>query len=258
LDSFQEIDCKKIENKLFLSNHLFRGRNNRGVITCRHRGGGHKRIYRKVDFRRKKLYRIGRVKSIEYDPNRSVYIALIYYKDGEKQYILAPKGLEVGNIVESGFHVSIEIGNSLPLWKVPLGTSLHNVELRPGSMGKLARAAGTSVRLIARDIGFATLFLPSGEFRLVSQSCWSTVGQLGHVDIVNKKIGKAGRIRWLGWRPTVRGSVINPIDHPHGGGEGRCPIGRSFPVTPWGKPRLNVKTRKTKKYSDNFILRQKN
>jgi large subunit ribosomal protein L2 len=257
LDSFKEITHKKPEKKMLYANHRVRGRNNQGIITCNHHGGGHKRLYRKVDFKRKKLDWSGSIRSIEYDPNRNARLALVYYLDGEKCYILAPKGLEVGNIVISGFRVPIEVGNSLPLWQVPLGTSVHNVELRPGAGGQLARSAGTSVQLIAREQGFASLRLPSNEIRLIPHSCWATVGQVGHRDARNKKIGKAGRIRWLGWRPTVRGSVINPVDHPHGGGEGRCPIGRSSPVTPWRKPRLNVKTRRAKKYSDIFILRKK-
>jgi large subunit ribosomal protein L2 len=176
----------------------------------------------------------------------------------KKNYILAPKGLRVGGTITAGFRVPIEIGNSLPLWKVPLGTIVHNVELRPGAGGQLARSAGTSVQVVAREQGFVSLRLPSREVRLIPQYCWATIGQLGHVNANNKKIGKAGRIRWLNCRPTVRGSVMNPVDHPHGGGEGRCPIGRSSPVTPWGKPRLNVKTRRPKKYSNIFILRQKN
>jgi large subunit ribosomal protein L2 len=257
LDSFKEITCKKPDKKLLYSNHRAKGRNNRGVITCNHRGGGHKRLYRKIDFRRKKLNRIGSIRNIEYDPNRNTRLALICYPDGEKGYILAPKGLGIGSTIMAGFQASVEIGNSLPLWKVPLGTRVHNVELRPGAGGQLARAAGTSVQIIAREQGFASLRLPSNEVRLIPQACWATIGQLGHIASNNRKIGKAGRKRWLGWRPTVRGSVINPVDHPHGGGEGRCPIGRSSPVTPWGKPRLNVKTRRAKKYSDIFILRKK-
>jgi large subunit ribosomal protein L2 len=227
------------------------------MITCRHHGGGHKRLYRKVDFRRKKLSRVGHVHAIEYDPNRNARLALVYYEDGEKTYILAPKGLQIGQTIVAGFRVPIEIGNALTLWNIPLGTRVHNVELSPGAGGKLARSAGTSVQLIARENGFATLRLPSGETRLVSQYVWRTVGQVGNIETRNKKIGKAGRIRWLGWNPTVRGSVINPVDHPHGGGEGRCPIGRNCPVTPWGKPRLGVKTRRRKKYSSVFILRRK-
>jgi large subunit ribosomal protein L2 len=227
------------------------------MITCRHHGGGHKRLYRKVDFRRKKLSRVGHVHAIEYDPYRNARLALVYYEDGEKTYILAPKGLQIGQTIVAGFRVPIEIGNALTLWNIPLGTRVHNVELSPGAGGKLARSAGTSVQLIARENGFATLRLPSGETRLVSQYVWRTVGQVGNIETRNKKIGKAGRIRWLGWNPTVRGSVINPVDHPHGGGEGRCPIGRNCPVTPWGKPRLGVKTRRRKKYSSVFILRRK-
>lgn len=258
LDSFKDITCKKPEKKLLYSNHRTKGRNNQGVITSSNHGGGHKRLYRKIDFRRKKLNRVGSIRNIEYDPNRNTRLALIYYLDGEKCYILAPKGLAVGNTIIAGFQAPIEIGNSLPLWKVPLGTRVHNVELRPGAGGQLARAAGTSVQIIAREQGFASLRLPSSEVRLIPQSCWATIGQIGNIAANNKKIGKAGRSRWLGWRPKVRGSVINPVDHPHGGGEGRCPIGRSSPVTPWGKPRLNVKTRRTKKYSNIFILRKKN
>lgn len=258
LDSFKEITRKKPEKKLLYSNHRAKGRNRQGVITCNHHGGGHKRLYRKIDFRRKKLNTVGSVQSIEYDPNRNTRLALVCYSDGEKSYILSPNGLEIGNTVIAGFQASIEIGNSLPLWKIPLGTRVHNVELRPGAGGQLARSAGTSAQIIARELGFTSLRLPSSEVRLISQSCWASIGQLGHAGANNRKMGKAGRKRWLGFRPTVRGSVINPVDHPHGGGEGRCPIGRSSPVTPWGKPRLNVKTRRAKKYSNIFILRKKN
>lgn len=258
LDSFSEITRSKPEKKLLYANLRSRGRNSRGVVTCNHHGGGHKRLYRKIDFIRKKLDLVGSIKSIEFDPNRNSRLALVYYPDGEKCYILAPKGLSVGNKIVSSFRASIDVGNSLPLWKVPLGTRVHNVELRPGAGGQLARSAGTSAQLISRENGVASLRLPSREIRFVHQSCWVTIGQLGHLDANNKKIGKAGRTRWIGWRPSVRGSVMNPVDHPHGGGEGRCPIGRSAPVTPWGKPRLHVKTRRVKKYSDIFILRKKN
>jgi large subunit ribosomal protein L2 len=257
LNSFEEITCQEQEKKLLLSNHRSKGRNCRGVITCRQHGGGHKRLYRKVDFYRKKLSRVGYVHATGYDPNRNARLALIYYEDGEKNYILAPKGLQIGQTIVAGFRVPIEIGNALTLRNVPLGTRVHNVELIPGVGGKLARAAGTSAQLIARENGFATLRIPSGEIRLVSQYVWRTVGQIGNIEARSKKIGKAGRIRWLGWTPTVRGSAINPVDHPHGGGEGRCPIGRSCPVTPWGKPRLGVKTRRQKKYSSALILRRK-
>lgn len=242
--------------KNLFSNHRSYGRNHRGVITCRHRGGGHKRLYRKLDFWRKKLDWSCQVQSIEYDPNRNSRIAFVNYGN-ERNYILAPKDLQIGQTVISGFHVPIEVGNSLPLWNLPIGTSVHNVEFRPGIGGKLARAAGTSIQLIARENGFAILRLPSGEVRLVPQNCWATVGQVGNIEARTKKLAKAGRKRWLGFRPTVRGSVMNPVDHPHGGGEGRCPIGHIYPITPWGKPRLGVKTRCQKKYSNAFILRRR-
>lgn len=257
LDLFTELTRKKPRKKLLQFVHRVQGRNNQGVITCRHRGGGHKRLYRKIEFCRKKLNVTGRIHSIEYDPNRNVRIALVYYDDGEKTYLLAPKNLQIGQIIITGFNAPIEIGNTLPLWNIPLGTNVHCIELRPGIGRKIARAAGTSVQLLARENGFVILRLPSGEFRLVAQSCWATIGQLSNVDTSNKKIGKAGRIRWLGWRPEVRGIVINPVDHPHGGGEGRCPIGRIYQTTPWGKPRLGVKTRPPIKYSDALILRRK-
>jgi large subunit ribosomal protein L2 len=257
LNSLENIVCYGPEKKLVRSNHRLQGRNHQGVITCNHHGGGHKRLYRKIDFWRKKLSRIGYVKTIEYDPNRNARISLIYYEDGEKRYILTPKGLKIGQTIVAGFRVPIEIGNALALWNVPLGTIVHNVELFPGSGGKLARAAGACVQLIAREKGLTTLRLPSGEVRLVSQSCLVTVGQVGNIESRNKKIGKAGRVRWIGRSPTVRGSVINAVDHPHGGGEGRCSIGRRCPVTPWGKPRLGVKTRRRKKYSNIFILRRR-
>jgi large subunit ribosomal protein L2 len=246
LDSFEEITCSKPEKKLLRSNHRVQGRNHRGLITCRHRGGGHKRLYRKVDFFRKKLDSVGLVHSIEYDPNRNSRLALVHYKDGDKKYVIAPKGLKVGQNIVSGFSVPIEIGNALPLWNIPLGTNLHNVEFRWGAGGQIARAAGSCVQLISREKGVSTLSLPSGEIRIVPQSSWATIGQVGNVDTRNKKIGKAGRIRWLGFRPAVRGSAMNPVDHPHGGGEGRCPIGRIYSSTPWGKPRLGVITRAPK------------
>jgi large subunit ribosomal protein L2 len=258
LDSFKEITSSSPEKTLLYSKQRAWGRNNGGIITCNHRGGGQKRLYRKIDFGRKNLDLNGRIKSIEYDPNRNSRLALVGYRDGTQLYILAPKGLEVGNTVTAGFRVSIEVGNSLPLWQTPLGTRIHNVELRPGGGGQLSRAAGTSVQIIAREKKLVSLRLPSGEVRIIPQVCWATIGQLGHTDANNKKIGKAGRIRWIGLRPRVRGRVINPVDHPHGGGEGRCPIGRAYPVTPWGKPRLNVKTRPAKKYSDILIVRKKN
>jgi large subunit ribosomal protein L2 len=257
ISSFEELTSSTPEKTLVHSVHRARGRNHRGVITSRHRGGGHKRLYRQVDFLRDKLGRTARVVSIQYDPNRNAHLALLHYLDGEKRYILAPKGLPTGAQVVSGFRVPVETGNALPLWNIPLGTSVHNVELRPGGGGQLARAAGARAQLVARENGYATLRLPSGEVRLVQQACWATVGQVGHLDASNEVIGKAGRKRWRGIRPHVRGSVRNPVDHPHGGGEGRCPIGRSRPVTPWGKPTLGVKTRRPKKYSNEYILRRR-
>lgn len=248
---------RKQEKNLLKYNHRAHGRNNRGVITCRHRGGGHKRLYRKVDFYRKKLGSIGYVNSVNHDPNRNANIALVSYRDGEKIFIIAPKDLKIGMNVVAGFRVPVKLGNTLPLWNIPFGTSVHNVELNPGGGGKLSRSAGTSAYIIARENSFVTIRLPSGEVRLVSQSCWATVGQVGNEELRNKEIGKAGRIRWIGWRPVVRGSVINPVDHPHGGGEGCCPIGRSHPSTPWGKPSLGVKTRCKKKYSNVLIIRRK-
>jgi large subunit ribosomal protein L2 len=256
LDSFAEITHNRPEKKLLQSNQRAQGRNHRGVITCRHRGGGHKRLYRKVDIWRKKLDIIGFVRTIEYDPNRNSRLALVQYEDGEKRYVLVSKGLQVGQTIITGFRIPIEIGNTLPLWNIPLGINVYNVEFRPGEGRKLARSAGTNVQLVARESGFVTLRLPSGEVRLVPQTCWATIGQVCGLETRNKKIGKAGRIRWLGFRPTVRGKVINPVDHPHGGGEGCCPIGRPQPSTPWGKPRLGVKTRRTKKYSTTLIVRR--
>jgi len=244
------------EKGLLKLNHRANGRNHSGVITCRHRGGGHKRIYRKIDFWRKKLNLIGQVQAITYDPNRNANIVLIFYKNGQKSYILAPKGIQISQNIVSGFFVPIKIGNALPLWNIPFGTGVHNVELFPGTGGQLARAAGTNIKVVVRENGFVILRLPSREVRLVPQTCWATVGQVSNADARNTVMRKAGRLRWLGCRPTVRGSVINSVDHPHGGGEGRCPIGHALPLTPWGKPRLGQKTRQSKKYSDTFILRR--
>ena len=256
LDSFVEITCRKPEKKLLQSNQRVQGRNHRGIITCRHRGRGHKRLYRKIDTWRKKLDVVGYIHTIEYDPNRNARLALIQYEDEEKIYVLVPRGFQIEQIIITGFRIPIEIGNALPLWNIPLGISVYNVEFRPGVGGQLARSAGTNVQLVARENGFVTLRLPSGEVRLVPQTCWATIGQVCGLERRNKKIGKAGRIRWLGWRPTVRGKVINSVDHPHGGGEGCCPIGRARPSTPWGKPRLGVKTRCPKKYSNALIVRR--
>jgi large subunit ribosomal protein L2 len=254
--SFQKFKYKSRKKKLIIPTRRISGRNNQGTITCRHRGRGQKRMYRKIDFFRKKLNLVGRVISIEYDPNRNVDIALILYEDGKYTYINSPKDLKIGMNVVAGFRSSIKTGNALPLWNIPFGTSIHNVEMTVGKGRQLARSAGSSAQIIARENNYVTLRLPSGEIRLIPCNCWATVGQIRNVELRNRKMGKAGRMRWLGWRPRVRGSVINPVDHPHGGGEGRCPIGRKSPVTPWGKPRLGVKTRRTKKYSNTLILRR--
>jgi len=237
--------------------HRAKGRNNRGVITCRHRGGGHKRLYRQIDFRRNKHDVLAQVKTVEYDPNRNSRIALVEYEDGEKRYILHPNGLQVGDKIIASPSAPNAIGNALPLQAMPLGVQIHNIEMHPNKGGQLVRAAGTVAQLVAKEGDFVTIRLPSGEVRLISKACWATIGQVGNSDAMNMSIGKAGRSRWLGKRPTVRGSVMNPVDHPHGGGEGRCPIGRPQPMTPWGKPALGRKTRARKKYSDSLILRRR-
>ena len=234
------------------------GRNSYGRITVRHRGGGNRRKYRIIDFKRNKFDVEGTVKTIEYDPNRSAFIALVEYVDGEKSYILAPEGLKVGYKVISGENVDIWPGNALPLTSIPVGTFVHNVELYPGRGAQLARSAGNQAQLMAREDGYALLRLPSNELRKVPENCMATVGQVSNPDHFNVKIGKAGRKRNMGWRPTVRGSVMNPNDHPHGGGEGKSPVGRPGPVTPWGKPALGYKTRKHKKQSDKLIVRRRN
>jgi|TARA_B100000768_G_C11284741_1_gene381521 large subunit ribosomal protein L2 len=233
------------------------GRNNRGIITIRHRGGGHKKRYRRIDFKRNKFNISGVVKTIEYDPNRNTRISLIDYVDGEKRYILYPNGLEIGTTIESGENAPIQIGNSLPLKKIPLGTQIHNVELTPNRGGQIVRSAGTSAYLLAKEGDYVTLRLPSKEIRLVQAKCYGTIGILSNADHSNLTIGKAGRNRWLGKRPTVRGMVMNPCDHPHGGGEGRAPVGRKQPLTPWGKPALGVRTRVKNKYSDAYIIRRR-
>lgn len=234
------------------------GRNNQGRITVRHRGGGAKRKYRIIDFKRNKDGVIGTVASIEYDPNRTANIALIKYADGEKRYIIAPKGLKVGMKVESGENSDIKVGNALPLANIPEGTMVHNIELKPGKGGELARSAGSSVQILGREGRYTLLRLTSGEVRKVLSACRATVGEVGNADHELVKIGKAGRKRHMGIRPTVRGSVMNPNDHPHGGGEGRAPIGRKGPVTPWGKPALGYKTRDSKKASNKLIVRRRN
>jgi large subunit ribosomal protein L2 len=233
------------------------GRNNRGIITSRHRGGGHKRLYRLVDFKRNKLGIPGKVVAVEYDPNRNARLALIYYRDGEKSYVLYPRGLQVGQSILSDVQAPISIGNALPLRNMPLGVELHNLEVTPGKGGQFVRSAGTTAQLVAKEGAYATIRLPSGEVRLVLQSCWATVGQVGNVDAINLTKGKAGRSRWLGRRPHVRGSVMNPCDHPHGGGEGKAPIGRARPVSPWGRPALGQRTRKKNSFSAKLIVRRR-
>lgn len=257
VSEFSEITRSEPEKSLTVSIHRAKGRNNRGVITCRHRGGGHKRLYRIIDFRRNKRDVPAQVISVEYDPNRNARIALVQYQDGEKRYILHPASLTVGAEVMAGPEAPLEVGNALPLHKIPLGTAVHNVELQPGKGGQIVRSAGTSAQVVAKEGGYVTLKLPSTEVRMVRRECYATIGQVGHVDARNITLGKAGRKRWLGRRPEVRGSVMNPVDHPHGGGEGRAPIGRSGPVTPWGKPALGYKTRKKKKPSDSLIVRRR-
>ena len=257
LSAFTEITKAKPEKSLIQKNHRKKGRNNRGVITIRHRGGGHKRRYREIDFGRNKYGITGTVTSIEYDPNRNARISLISYSDGEKRYILHPKGLNIGDTILSGAGSSFSIGNTLPLSEIPLGTSIHNLELIPNKGGQLVRAAGTSAKILAKEGDYVTLRLPSKEIRLLRQECFATIGEISNNDAFLVQSGKAGRTRWLGKRPAVRGSVMNPCDHPHGGGEGRAPIGRTRPLTPWGKPALGMKTRKNKKLSDDYILRRR-
>ena len=234
------------------------GRNSYGRITVRHRGGGNRRKYRIIDFKRNKFDVTGTVMTLEYDPNRSAFIALVQYEDGDKAYIIAPEGLKVGDKVVSGADADIKIGNALPLSSIPTGTFIHNVELYPGRGAQFARAAGNMAQLMAKEDGMALLRLPSGELRKVPAACMATIGQVGNTDHENVKIGSAGRKRNMGWRPTVRGSVMNPCDHPHGGGEGKSPVGRPGPVTPWGKPALGYKTRKTHNRSDKYIVKRRN
>nr|YP_010537250.1 ribosomal protein L2 [Hemiaulus sinensis]UYC31037.1 ribosomal protein L2 [Hemiaulus sinensis] len=257
LSSFTEITRNKPEKSLIQKNHRNKGRNNRGVITIRHRGGGHKRRYRIIDFRRNKYDIEATVASIEYDPNRNARIALLHYEDGEKRYILHANNVNVGDKIMSGTQASLSIGNSLPLEKIPLGTSIHNIELIPNRGGQIVRAAGTSAKILAKEGDYVTLRLPSKEIRLIRKECSATIGEISNNDAFLVQSGKAGRTRWLGKRPTVRGSVMNPCDHPHGGGEGRAPIGRTRPLTPWGKPALGMKTRKNKKASNAYILRRR-
>lgn len=258
MQTFEEITSSSPEKSLLVSLKKQAGRNAQGKITVRHRGGGAKRKYRIIDFKRNKDGVEAKVVSIEYDPNRTAYIALIAYTDGTKNYIIAPNGLKAGDVVVSGPEADIKIGNALPLKNIPVGTVVHNIELQIGKGAQLVRSAGNSAQLMAKEGNYATLRLPSGEMRYVRIECRATIGTVSNPtnDIVN--LGKAGRKRYLGFRPTVRGSVMNPNDHPHGGGEGKSPVGRPSPVTPWGKPALGYKTRKNKKYSDRFIIKRRN
>jgi len=255
--AFEEITKEEPEKSLLAPKRKKAGRNAYGRITVRHQGGGHKQKYRIIDFKRNKDDVPAKVANVEYDPNRSARIALLNYADGEKRYILAPQGLRLGQQVVSGARAEIKPGNALALRNIPVGTFVHNVELKPNAGGQMVRSAGNSAQVVAKEGKYAHLRLPSGEVRLVPQECRATVGQLGNVEHVNVSIGKAGRSRWLGERPTVRGSVMNPADHPHGGGEGRAPIGMPSPVTPWGKPTLGYKTRRKKKKSDELIVRKR-
>ena len=254
---FSELTKGKGPKTLLTSNHRAKGRNNQGRITSRHKGGGHKRRYRLIDFKRNLFDVQGTVKAIYYDPNRNCNIALISYENGQKKYILHPEKLKIGDIIYSGKNSPIQIGNALPLENIPLGTDIHNIELIPGKGGQLIRAAGTSAKILAKENNFVVLRLSSKEIRLFRKECFATIGKLDNSDIYNVVSGKAGRTRWLGIRPTVRGSAMNAVDHPHGGGEGRCPIGKPRPLTPWGKPALGVKTRPSKKKSDIFIIRSR-
>jgi large subunit ribosomal protein L2 len=254
---FAEITTNKPEKSLLRPVKRKGGRNNQGKITVRHHGGGHKRQYRVIDFKRNKDGIPGRVATIEYDPNRSANIALIHYADGEKRYILAPKGVEVGTQIMSGVEADIKAGNALPLSNIPMGSTIHNIELKPGGGGQLVRSAGTSAQVLGKEGKYVTVRLQSGEVRMILATCRATIGAVGNEQHELINIGKAGRNRWKGNRPTVRGSVMNPNDHPHGGGEGRSPIGRKSPMSPWGKPTLGYKTRKKTNKSDKFFVRRR-
>jgi large subunit ribosomal protein L2 len=254
---FKELTGTKPTKSLLVSSHSSKGRNNQGKITIRHRGGGHKRRYRLIDFKRNKRNSIGKIVSIEYDPNRNARIALVQYEDGDKRYILHPESVIAGNQIEAGPNSSLNIGNSLPLENIPLGYDVHNIELFPNKGGQIARSAGSSAKILAKEGDYVTLKLPSKEVRLVPKNCYATIGKVGNASHMNLTLGKAGRKRWLGTRPTVRGVVMNACDHPHGGGEGRSPIGRKHPCTPWGKPALGVKTRSKKKSTSIFIIRKR-
>ncbi|GAP39780.1 50S ribosomal protein L2 [Flexilinea flocculi] len=255
--TFEEITKKKPERSLIVFRKQHAGRNNDGRITVRHRGGGEKRFIRIIDTKRDKINIPAKVAAIEYDPNRTARLALLFYVDGAKSYILAPIGLKVGDMVVSGPNSEIRVGNAMPISNIPVGSTIHNVELKPGKGGQLVRAAGASAQLLAKEGDYAQVRLPSGEVRLVQQVCYATIGQIGNLDHSNVKLGKAGRKRHLGIRPTVRGTAMSPRDHPHGGGEGRQPVGMPGPKTPWGKPALGYKTRNNKK-TDKYIVRRRN
>ena len=258
VSAFEEITKTTPERSLLEPLKKHAGRNSYGKITVRHRGGGNRRKYRVIDFKRDKDGVVANVIAIEYDPNRSANIALLEYEDGEKRYIIAPYGIKVGDKLVSGSGADIKPGNALNIADIPVGTLLHNIELSPGRGGQLVRGAGTAAQLMAKDGGYAQVRLPSGEVRMIRLDCKATIGQVGNLDYENVKIGKAGRKRHMGWRPTVRGSVMNPCDHPHGGGEGKSPIGRPSPMTPWGKPALGLKTRAKKNKSNKFIVKRRN
>jgi large subunit ribosomal protein L2 len=257
VSDFSEITTDQPEKSLLAPLTSKGGRNNQGKLTVRHQGGGHKRKYRIIDFKRNKDGIPGKVATVEYDPNRTANIALINYADGEKRYIIAPKGIKVGDIVTSGPGSDIKLGNALALRNIPVGTVIHNIEMKIGKGGQLVRSAGASAQLLAKEGDYVTVRLTSGEMRMIHADCRASIGQVGNADHELVRIGKAGRSRWLGKRPTVRGVVMNPVDHPHGGGEGKSPIGRKAPVTPWGKPALGLKTRKKGKASDKHIVRRR-
>jgi len=255
VSTFEEITTDKPEKSLVEPLKKNAGRNSQGRLTVRHQGGGHKRLYRKIDFKRNKDGIPAKVATIEYDPNRSARIALLHYVDGEKRYIIAPNGLKVGDMVVSGADADIKVGNALPLKNIPVGTIIHNIELKPLKGAQLCRSAGGAAQLMAKEGDYAHLRLPSGEVRLVHINCKATIGQVGNLDHENITIGKAGRSRWKNTRPTVRGVVMNPVDHPHGGGEGRAPVGRKAPMTPWGKVAIGGKTRKKNNPNDKYIVK---
>ncbi|MCK5685335.1 50S ribosomal protein L2 [bacterium] len=257
VSDFAEITKTKPEKSLLEVKKKISGRNNHGRITVRHRGGGHKRHYRIIDFKRNKIGIPAKVAAIEYDPNRGARIALVVYADGEKKYIIAPLKLNVGDIIENGPDIEIRVGNALPIKKIPVGTIIHNIELKPGKGAQIARSAGTSAQIVGKEEKYAQIKLPSSELRMILTTCYATIGQVGNTDHENQTIGKAGRKRWMGIRPTVRGVAMNPVDHPHGGGEGRSPQGNPHPVTPWGVQTKGKKTRNKKKPSNKFIVKRR-